>query len=456
MSSADPIVVSGLILHGYKREWAKFPSLQRVYDILIVRKEGSLKTFSNYILSVKRFCEFLGYDNPERLLEDVKAGKVDVVKALDDFISASLKKASNRTVGIYAIMVKKWLQVNGVEADFDRVVLPTGSYGVVDDRAPTREELKRLLNVADLRDRVLILIAISSGLRIGTILSLKFGDVDFNYPDVAKITVRNVRGRGRKLKGRGRTFFTFITPEAKRALLEYKEYRERLGEKITDDSPLITSSFGVTKKELLGKPINVNSYRIAWNRLLRKAGLTGKSGGWFELHFHTLRKFFSSQCINAGVKSAFKEFWMGHKGAYLDDSYFRASEEDHLREYRKAIPYLSVYEAPVLVSKENLRKEVLSALLEAGEPEFLKPIAEKYGISVETLKNLLFKIKAEAESKKSMAPPMMTIKKRVDKAETEDSEDCQKIVSEDELPAYLKCGWKVQAVLPSGKIVIEK
>jgi len=51
---------------------------------------------------------------------------------------------------------------------------------------------------------------------------------------------------------------------------------------------------------------------------------------------------------------------------------------------------------------------------------------------------------------------MITIKKRLDKAETEDSEDCQKIVCEDELEGYLRRGWKVQAVLPSGKIVIEK
>ena len=33
--------------------------------------------------------------------------------------------------------------------------------------------------------------------------------------------------------------------------------------------------------------------------------------------------------------------------------------------------------------------------------------------------------------------------------------DCQKIVGEQELEAYLNDGWHVAAVLPSGKIVIE-
>jgi len=33
--------------------------------------------------------------------------------------------------------------------------------------------------------------------------------------------------------------------------------------------------------------------------------------------------------------------------------------------------------------------------------------------------------------------------------------DCQRIVSEEELGGYLAKGWKVQAVLPSGRIVVD-
>jgi len=34
--------------------------------------------------------------------------------------------------------------------------------------------------------------------------------------------------------------------------------------------------------------------------------------------------------------------------------------------------------------------------------------------------------------------------------------DCQRIVSEQELPTLLAEGWRVSAVLSSGKIVVEK
>jgi hypothetical protein len=49
---------------------------------------------------------------------------------------------------------------------------------------------------------------------------------------------------------------------------------------------------------------------------------------------------------------------MGHKSGYLDESYFRAEEQQHLAEYRKAIVHLSIYEAP-LEEKRKLRSGML-------------------------------------------------------------------------------------------------
>jgi len=59
---------------------------------------------------------------------------------------------------------------------------------------------------------------------------------------------------------------------------------------------------------------------------------------------HTLRKYFETQCTNAGVKTTYGEFWMGHIGRHLAESYFRGEVETH-KEYKKAVPYLSVLAA---------------------------------------------------------------------------------------------------------------
>ncbi len=49
---------------------------------------------------------------------------------------------------------------------------------------------------------------------------------------------------------------------------------------------------------------------------------------------------------------------MGHKSGYLDESYFRAEEQQHLAEYRKVIVHLAIYEAP-LDEKHKLRRRML-------------------------------------------------------------------------------------------------
>ena len=110
----------------------------------------------------------------------------------------ALETRANRTVHTYLYGVKKWLEVNGVDVRWDRVEMPTTSVTFEKDRALTIEEIIKLLNhAAQIKDRVAILVLASSGLRIGTLLSSKWGDVDFEYPDVARITVKRAIDRAR-------------------------------------------------------------------------------------------------------------------------------------------------------------------------------------------------------------------------------------------------------------------
>ena len=71
---------------------------------------------------------------------------------------------------------------------------------------------------------------------------MKVGDVDLNYPDVTRITVERKRGRkftGKRGRGSGKVFMTWITPEAKKAFQQYLKEREYSGENVTAESPLI-------------------------------------------------------------------------------------------------------------------------------------------------------------------------------------------------------------------------
>lgn len=342
-------------MRKFIREWVeKYPSVAKVNEAIAgPRRMGSERSVENYVKAIRRFVAYLGFSDPETALQKLLSGEIDALARADQFIDYALQKYAHATVRNFLFGIKKWYEVNGVKAEWEKIELPTSTETSETDRSPSKEELKTLLTHASgSRDRATILILTSSGLRLGTLLSLKVGNVNFDYPDVACIKVERQRGRkfvGKRSRGQGKVFYTFITAEAKEELKKYLEERKRAGEKLTSESPLIGDVYHK------GKFLTIEDFQRVWYRLLKRAGLGEKSNKWYKLHLHTLRKYFRSNCI--GVDPSYREHWMGHKGGYLDDSYFRAEEERHLIEYRKAIPHLTVYSTPM--EEEQLRKKSL-------------------------------------------------------------------------------------------------
>jgi len=361
-------------MRKFQREWVeKYPSIAKVNKAIAgPRRMGSERTVENYVKAIKKFVTYLGFNDPETALQKLLSGEVDAAEKADQFIDYALKKYAHATVRNFLFGIKKWYELNGVKVDWDKIELPTSTEPSESDRAPSKEELKSLLHHASgSRDRAAILTLASSGLRIGTLLSLKVGNVNFDYPDVASIKVERQRGRkfvGKRRGGQGRVFYSFMTQEAKEALMKYLEERKTAGEKMTPESPLIGDVYH------RGNFITIEAFEKVYARLLRRAGLAEKSNKWFVLHIHTLRKYFRSNCV--GVDPSYREHWMGHKGGYLDESYFRAEEERHLAEYRKAIPHLTVYATPV--EEKQLRSKMLLdfAKLQGYEEPELKRLGE--------------------------------------------------------------------------------
>ena len=360
-------------MRKFAREYVEnYPSVKKIYDAITgSRRMGSEKTVSNYINGIAKFTKYLGFSDPETALTAMLEGKVDAGAKIDFFIDYALDKLgrSHTSVRLYVFGIKKWVDLNGVKVNWAKIELPTATETTEEDRAPTKEELKKLLSHASsARDRFVIFGDSSSGLRIGTFLSLKIGDVDFNYPDVARLTVERKRGRKFSNRGRatGRFFCTFITPEAKTALQEYIAERKNAGETITPESPLVTD---YTYK---GTFIGIAAFEKVWARLLKKAGLNQKTNYFYVLHVHTLRKYFRSNCI--GIDASYRERWMGHKGLYLDMSYFKAEEPLHLAEYRKTVQHLTIYSQSA--EEKKLRSQMMLdfAKLQGYEPEQLKKL----------------------------------------------------------------------------------
>lgn len=321
------------------KEWTENdPTLQR-FKVLVRRKRLAPSTKDSYIKAVKDFTDFLEADTPEKAIEKLNGLTVkERTDAIDGYVSKVLDHATTGSCLQKVRGIKKWLMLNEVQMEWRKIqdeILPADET-VVSDRMPTKEELKHLMNIGSLRDKTTILLFTSSGLRVGSLATLKLSDIQLEE-EIPRIIVKRKVGRkiSRKMKG----FATFITPECKTMLLEYIKHRKNLGEKITEESPLITSD----RQEELGNFLNSGYVSNHWRRLLKRSHLATKNGSpWHDLHLHTLRKYFATQCTNAGIKTAYREFWLGHRGGHMEESYFRGEVETHIEEYRKAIPYLSI------------------------------------------------------------------------------------------------------------------
>jgi len=370
----------------------------------------------------------MDYESLDDLARNIQSGEVDLVTSLNSWLDKlDQNNRSPQTQSVYFASVKKFVQVvlPDLEFKWKRVDLPT-VYRVEEDRVPTKEELRTLMYHGILKDKLITTFAASSGVRENTLVSLKVSDVDLEtYEDVGVVYVKPLAVKGRV------QYVTCITPEAKKFLQQYLEYRERRGEKIDANSFIV------------GKPISVQGLRYRWSRLLKKAGKDEKPRTFHALRMHTLRKFFRTSMELAGVSKSFTEKMMGHKG-YLDQAYFKPAGDQIVNEYRKAIPNLTIMEE---VKYEQVRRRQLL------------DTAKLLGFNEEKLKRL-----EEALARaKTVDEAVSEFKKLRDPEFSENSETFinsngyeAKVVDESSLIAYVKQGWDVVKELSDGRFILRK
>jgi integrase len=196
------------------------------------------------------------------------------------------------------------------------------------------------------RDKLLIYLLSSTGMRIGALSDLKVGDIEPMYPSgyqgkyVYKIIV---------YRGSRQQYFCFCSFECAEALDSYIAYRKRIGEDVTPDSPLLRNPMNSNLPwvKTLKKVKAVKSFVFPINRIVYKAGLRERTHNRQTQHpnmlAHALRKFTISQMEQSNVKYETREFLVGHKTSRgLDNNYLRLSDNDRLNEYMKAVELLTI------------------------------------------------------------------------------------------------------------------
>ena len=206
------------------------------------------------------------------------------------------------------------------------------------DRPYSIDEVAKILEVCDIRERVIVLLMVSTGMRVGAIPGLRVGDIrkisEFN------LYLVNVYANSRKDR-----YYVFTTPECANAIDDYLAYRKRFFEEIKDSSPLIRDKISIDNPftSRVAKPIGVRALQLIIMAAEKEAGVL-LNNSRHVMRTHGSRKLNINQLDRAGVHFSCREFLAGHKLPGQDSSYVRATEEDRLMEYRKAIDLLTIKE----------------------------------------------------------------------------------------------------------------
>lgn len=291
----------------------------------------SVRTKQVYDMTLKQFMKFHNIGTFSSLLltrdieEKIKAYILDMVS----------REISTSYMNLSLASLRNFFQMNDIEnIKWHKLKRFMGEKTPNhEDRRYTHEEIQTLLNASELRLKVAILLMSSSGLRLGalpTLLIKHLQKMNSTHTPVYKISVY------KGLKGKGQ-YYTFCTPECASAIDTYLEFRERCGEKITGDSPLLRKDFDSSFHESARNmvyPVTYNSIRIDVYTCLINTGLrtidhVNSSRNRKEVKMtHGFRKFYESMLVNTGIHETIIRKLTGHSDTgNLTQLYSKQTEE---------------------------------------------------------------------------------------------------------------------------------
>jgi integrase len=312
----------------------------------------SAKTKENYIHSVGYLQDFLKVSRDD-YLSLLTGDPLLIQSRIIDFITCCKSKGlAPATIHVNLAAVKHFYEMNDIELKWKKIHRYEGEmHRVVEDRAYTHDEIKRMVDVADIRDKALVLLLASTGMRLGAIPPLQIKDLSAIEIEGFSLYQIEVYKRYKE------SYITYCTPEARQAIDSYLEYRRRSGERLQDRTPLFRKLFDKYDSIQVAHPVPVadSTIKHVIEELLIKTGIrlpvrlteeeiaAGKTAKRTVLPaIHGFRKFAITNMIRAKLEYNARERIVGHTLKTLDLNYDRREQEELLQEYIKALDYLTI------------------------------------------------------------------------------------------------------------------
>ena len=274
-------------IRSYKRDLLQFAEYLFEYEKIYDFEQIEMMTFRSFIM-------FL--NSPER--KKNKSDKKDVLGRKKEIKPVS-KRSINRKISALRTFFKYLQEIKVVKTN--KVIyinMPKFEKELPD--VINRDELQKLRNVIDtskilgLRDRLIIELLYSSGLRSVELINLSEYMVDIEEREIRVI------GKG------GKERFTFFSETAKKWLIKYIAEKQKHYKNYTPDAIIVNSK---------GRKLTTRSLRRLISGHAKNAGIEK------EITPHVFRHSFAVELLNKGIDMEYLQELLGHSSLSTTQMY---------------------------------------------------------------------------------------------------------------------------------------
>lgn len=287
-------------------------------EYLEIERGRSVKTIENYDRYLTKFFEYTKTDDPQKLTEEmVRTFRLYLNRQPGTKTGGRMDPMKRKTQNYYLIALRaflKYLRKRGVDSlSPEFIELAKTSERSLDLITP--QELDRLMKAPDtttllgLRDRAILELLFSTGLRISELCALSVDDVDLTRDEFS------VRGKGDKIR------VVFLSDDAKKAISNYLKARK-------DMSDALFIQYGKNAKAAKDVRLSPRAVQRMLKAVAVKAGITRKVSP------HVIRHSFATDLLSNGADLRSVQALLGHANIATTQIYTHVTDK-HLRDVHK-------------------------------------------------------------------------------------------------------------------------
>jgi site-specific recombinase XerD len=287
-------------------------------EYLEIERGRSVKTIENYDRYLEKFFEYAKTDDPKDLTEEMmRTFRLFLNRQPGTKVGGRIDPMKRKTQNYYLIALRaflKYIRKRGIASLSPEVIelakVPERSLDLI-----TQGELERLMNAPEqgtlqgLRDRAILELLFSTGLRISELCSLSIDDVDLSRDEFS------VRGKGDKIR------VVFLSDSAKASIAAYIKARK-------DMSDALFVQYGKNAKNAGDLRLSPRAIQRILKSYAIKAGITRKVSP------HVIRHSFATDLLSNGADIRSVQALLGHANIGTTQIYTHVTDK-HLRDIHK-------------------------------------------------------------------------------------------------------------------------